>query len=317
MAPEQAQGKKDVGPAADVYALGAILYHCLTGRPPIQAANVPDMLHQVVYEFPTPLQQVVATPRELEQICLKCLNKSPAQRYAGAAELAEDLERFLQDRPVKARAESVLHRAWRLARPKLLRGMAFGVVAIGLAVGLFLALTAIWSGGRVRPGVVAEPAPAPAPRWVLVEPLPNKFIGRLAQELHPLRDIVLGLKSPVDAHTLGEIAEARKKNDYELPDIHYFTYALEPALRLEGPGPRLQWGKDLHVRVAVYLVALEGHKLNEEAPCVNGPERPAEMDVAGPSGTLCRIVAFVFPLDDAACTRLRQTGFPAKLLQRK
>jgi serine/threonine-protein kinase len=104
MAPEQAAGKtKELGAAADIYSLGAILYFLLTGRPPFVAASPLDTLVQV-------LEGEVIVPRvinpqvsgDLEQICLRCLEKSPDRRYAAAATLAEDLERFIRDEPVQA-----------------------------------------------------------------------------------------------------------------------------------------------------------------------------------------------------------------------
>lgn len=138
MSPEQAGGKKDLSTAADVYSLGAVLYELLTGRPPFQAKSVLDVLMKVVdCEAPPPHAVNPTVPRDLETICLKCLEKDPHQRYDSAEALARDLDRYLAGEPIRARPVSVAERAAKWARR---RPAAAALMAVSLLAGFgFLA----------------------------------------------------------------------------------------------------------------------------------------------------------------------------------
>jgi WD40 repeat protein/predicted Ser/Thr protein kinase len=142
MPPEQARGQAELGPEADVYGLGAILYVVLTGRPPFQAASPLETVRQVLDQDPVaPRALNPALGRDLETICLKALDKEPARRYASARSFAEDLQRYLRGEPIRARRASTWERGlkWARRRPALAALSAVAALAALCAVGLAVA----------------------------------------------------------------------------------------------------------------------------------------------------------------------------------
>jgi eukaryotic-like serine/threonine-protein kinase len=141
MAPEQAGGRtKDISTAVDVYALGAILYELLTGRPPFRGDTVAHTLQQVLMEEALPPHRLKSNvPHDLDTICLKCLEKEPRQRYASALDLAEDLRRFHADEPIQARPTPFTQRTWKWAKRH--------PAAAGLILVIALSSNALLAGG--------------------------------------------------------------------------------------------------------------------------------------------------------------------------
>jgi WD40 repeat protein len=137
MPPEQAAGHLDeIGVRSDVYGLGAVLYCLLTGRPPFQSASPQVTLRQVREDDPVPPSHLnPAVPRDLETVCLKCLNKEPGRRYATARELADELGCFLRGQPVRARPVGTLERGWRWCRRNRVVATLLGAVAAALMLG--------------------------------------------------------------------------------------------------------------------------------------------------------------------------------------
>ncbi len=186
MAPEQTEGRREaIGPAADVYGLGAVLYHCLTGRPPFQGSSAMGVMYSVINEEPTPPRELAPNvPARLEAICLRCLSKRPVHRYASAAELGEELEHFLQGTRSAGGAGLVA----KLALPIL------GVFAAIGAVLLWPAPPALAPAPQVpktdrQASAPAEPpptkpkrssrdaAPLPLPEGVRIGDAPNEYVN--------------------------------------------------------------------------------------------------------------------------------------------
>jgi WD40 repeat protein/tRNA A-37 threonylcarbamoyl transferase component Bud32 len=147
MAPEQMLGKREqIGPRTDIYALGTILYECLTGKPPFRGETPMETAQLVLEEEPiAPRYRNPNIPRDLQTICLRCLEKNPNQRYSSASSLAEDLERFLRGEPIQARPVTVWERAWKWIRRRPTQVVLWLILAVGLVL-----VTTLWFQARQK-----------------------------------------------------------------------------------------------------------------------------------------------------------------------
>jgi serine/threonine protein kinase/tetratricopeptide (TPR) repeat protein len=254
MAPEQTRGgSQPVGPAADIYALGAILYELLTGRPPFLAATVLETLDQVRTREPVPPGRLAAaTPRDLETICLKCLHKEPQQRYATASGLAEDLHRFLDYQPIRGRPVGRPEKLWRWCRRNPVVAGLLGAVATLLLV---LVIGQRLSAYRLRQ--LAQEADEQAERVRLEEVERKRELDTLldrAAHHASYRDWKLSLgylNQAVEAQPESALAFVRRGQFYAR---HYLWDLAAPDFRaafaLQQPGDPSLWAR--HAALCLY-----------------------------------------------------------------
>ena len=182
MAPEQAAGKvRDTGPGADVYALGAILYECLSGHPPFRGETTLETLRQVVHEEPAPLSRLTKKlPRDLATICHKCLAKEPGRRYTDAAALADDLRRFREGESIQARPMGFLERVmrWAKRRPAAATALAATLLALIFSAALVASSSANRSLGKARQAAEDQRSEAEKQRRRAEEALQREELSR-------------------------------------------------------------------------------------------------------------------------------------------
>jgi serine/threonine-protein kinase len=215
MAPEQALGQTGaIGPATDVYALGAILYEMLTGRPPFRAETAAETERQVIADEPvSPARLNSKVPRDLETICLKCLNKDPLRRYASAAALADDLRRFAEGRPILARPLRWGGRIWRWARrkPAAAALVATALAFVGLAIG-----GGVWQLEQQAERARLEGRASQAVETALEQAAAFRMQGRWPEARAALESAANVLGTSVPANLRERLHEARADADMVL-----------------------------------------------------------------------------------------------------
>lgn len=262
MAPEQADGRKhQIGPAADIHALGAILYEMLVGKPPFQADALWETLERVRTRQPSfPAEFQWRVPRDLQTICLKCLEKEPSQRYRTAQSLAEDLRRFLNHETILARRADSVERFARWCRRKPLVASLMGALIIALFLGV-VGVTGQWRRAERLAEVALEHRDAAkVERNVAISER-----KRAEENLQRARGVVDRL-----TRLAQDLADQPHMEDVRRAALEETISFYEGFLADNGDDPQLQLEAGLaHVRVA-YLQDQLGQQQLAEATLANG-----------------------------------------------
>jgi eukaryotic-like serine/threonine-protein kinase len=288
MAPEQAAGTEGAfSPAVDVYALGAVLYEMMTGRPPFRADTPSETQRQVIKESPAPPSRLnMRIPRDLENICLKCLHKEPARRYASAAALARDLRRFLAGEPIEARPVGRIERLARWTRRNPTETALLAAV---------LALVAVAGYAGAREWASLAEREAQAARWEdrLATIIELQHAGRFEE----VRAILGRVPEAVSTQMRASVERARADLelverldairhgrdrfkdggglDYDLPAGQYLA-AFSQGIGTFDQSPRAVAAKHQSSPVRSAIVAA----LDDWAVCMTAEHRPWVLEVA-------------------------------------
>ena len=250
MAPEQAAPLgAPVGPAADVYALGAIFYELLTGRPPFKGETPVDTVLQVLHSEPVSLISLQPSiPRDLETICLKCLQKEARHRYHSASDLADDIQSFLRGGPIKARRMGTVEKTWRWVRT---HPMPSGLVAAGLLTPIMaLVILSLLSARLVRSSALESAAQ----QADLLERATNQYsliVQRVEQADYQVNKMVPPtpgtIPLSIPATFLHDVAEALHQDSKTGVQIR--QYSMEPFPWRTGGGPRDDFEQEALLRL--------------------------------------------------------------------
>ncbi len=274
MAPEQASGRRcDIGPASDLYALGAILYELLTGRPPIRGDSPMETLRLLLSTEPVSIHRVAPRiPRDLATICDKCLSGEIDRRYASAAELRDDLERYLSGKPIRARAVGPVERTWRWCRRNPLLAGAAGSVIMLLAG---IAAVSLWYSAQLSRELGRSQLAESSERSANLSAQHRLWDAHLSEAAalngsHQVGQRFAALDMVDKAAVLLDTVGHSKDRDLQLRSAVLSSVALSdmrPARRL-GPWPETGYACDLSVAANCYVVATEngimtGYRLSD------------------------------------------------------